>query len=231
MIIRGGHNRIDAQFDGLDIQVTGCDQRAISQFFISLNWDADVESLGDRKGLYSLVSLSDANDEYAKIGKQELKDLPSAGISALQDDQSASLYCRLMLRVVVGFLRHGSRGDCPEIGAFSPSLSRTLTNLQGYLAREEVVQNTMMSSIHAILNLKSFSDVRHFTASLTYWCRLVVFVEISKQERDEECLAELSLLKFTREGYNAPLNALMQTMRLAIIILRDNPTLPRIVWE
>jgi hypothetical protein len=49
--------------------VTGCDQRAISQFFISLNWDADVESLGDRKGLYSLVSLSDANDEYAKIGK------------------------------------------------------------------------------------------------------------------------------------------------------------------
>jgi hypothetical protein len=39
------------------------------------------------------------------------------------------------------------------------------------------------------------------------------------------------LLKFTREGYNTPFNALMQTTRLAITILGDNPTLPRIVWE
>jgi hypothetical protein len=50
----------------MDIQVTGLDQRAISQSFIALNWDADVESLGDRKGLYSLVSLSDANDDTRK---------------------------------------------------------------------------------------------------------------------------------------------------------------------
>jgi hypothetical protein len=39
------------------------------------------------------------------------------------------------------------------------------------------------------------------------------------------------LLKFTREGFNTPFNALMQTTRLAITILGDNPTLPRIVWE
>jgi hypothetical protein len=105
--------------------------------------------------------------------RQELKDLPSAGISALQDDQSASLYCRLMLRVVVGFLRHGSRGDCPEIGAFSPSLSRTLTNLQGYLAREEVVQNTMMSSIHAILYEVSVIEQRYsHRRDSCHWCNI-----------------------------------------------------------
>jgi hypothetical protein len=93
-----------------------------------------------------------------------------------------------------------------------------LTNLQGNLAREEVDQNTMMTSVHAVLyelfiieqrslaserqlplvqylifcmldyegNFKGLHEVRHFTAILTYWCRLVVFVHISKQERDEE---------------------------------------------
>jgi hypothetical protein len=35
-------------------------------------------------------------------------------------------------------------------------------------------------------NFKGLHEVRHFTAILTYWCRLVVFVHISKQERDEE---------------------------------------------
>jgi len=115
-------------------------------------------------------------------------------------------------------LRHDSRGDCPEIGAFAPSLSRTLNNLQGYLAREEVDQDTMMSSIHAVLyevfiteqrslaserqlplvqylifcmldyegNFKALHEVRHFTAILTYWCRLVVFVEISNQDQAEQ---------------------------------------------
>jgi hypothetical protein len=123
-----------------------------------------------------------------------------------------------MFRVVVGLLRHGSRGDCPEIGSFSQSLSGTLTNLQGTLAREEVDQSTMLTSIHAVLyevfiieqqslaserqlplvqylifcmldyegNFKGLHEVRHFSAILTYWCRLVVFVEISKQDQAEQ---------------------------------------------
>jgi hypothetical protein len=39
------------------------------------------------------------------------------------------------------------------------------------------------------------------------------------------------LLKFTREGYNTPFNALLGITKLAMTILGDNPSLPRIVWE
>ena len=62
-------NRIISAFDDLDSQVMNLDQRALNQFFISSNWDAYIESLGDRKALFSLVSLPDADDEYAKVRK------------------------------------------------------------------------------------------------------------------------------------------------------------------
>jgi hypothetical protein len=47
--------------------LTGFDQRAINQFFISANWDAYVESLGDIERLHSLVSLPTADDQYVKV--------------------------------------------------------------------------------------------------------------------------------------------------------------------
>jgi hypothetical protein len=51
----------------LIVKLTGFDQRAINQFFISANWDAYVESLGDIERLHSLVSLPTADDQYVKV--------------------------------------------------------------------------------------------------------------------------------------------------------------------
>jgi hypothetical protein len=62
-------NRILSAFDGLNSAVTGLDQRAINQFFISTNWITYVESPGDRERLHSLVSLPPADDQFVKVRK------------------------------------------------------------------------------------------------------------------------------------------------------------------
>ncbi|CAO3669758.1 unnamed protein product [Umbelopsis vinacea] len=44
-------------------------------------------------------------------------------------------------------------------------------------------------------------------------------------------ISDIPLLKFTRKGYNTPFNALLGITKLAMTILGDNSSLPRIVWE
>jgi hypothetical protein len=44
-------------------------------------------------------------------------------------------------------------------------------------------------------------------------------------------IEDIPLLKFIKDGYNTPMNALFSTTKLALTILGDQPMLPRIVWQ
>ena len=49
-----------------------------------------------------------------RLYSQNVKDLPSSGVQALQDRETAARYCRLIFRIVVGLLRNDRQGVSPK---------------------------------------------------------------------------------------------------------------------